>query len=180
MLATGSADATVRVWDVGEEVVPHADEWTRIKRGCLRGSSNDGLENEIGRENAPDENSPFVPPDIVALENAIVHGQEEGDNNSNNTSSAKNVTAMAAASQERARRALRSLRPEILRQAGVRPSWRTGRLTAVLDRLGMTDALNHRTVATSSRAEIARTDPLIEVRTVLGTWGEYQPGVFIH
>ncbi len=186
----------MRVWDVGEEIVPHADEWTWVKWGCLRGGSDDGLKDETGRETTLDEDYPSASSDIVALENAIVRGQEANDrsntthnnsnnnNNNNNTSSAKNTSAMAAASQERARRALRALRPEILRQAGVCPAWRTGRVTAVLDRSGTADPLNHRAVAMGPaprRAKNATADPLIEVRAVFGTWrvagGECRPGL---
>eukprot|EP00752_Nemacystus_decipiens_P008770 g7826.t1 len=192
MLATGSADATVRVWDVGEEILPHADEWTRVKRECFLGSSNErGLEQNITQEKAfrPYQDQSSVSEEITALENALVLGQDvEDDDRSNSRSNqgahsdgvasgpqresngttlpprSSAVAATEAASKEKARCALRSLRQEIFRQAGVHPAWRTGRVTAVLDR--STCSLNHPVAATGSapgRGQRAKPDPLIEV-----------------
>lgn len=200
MLATGSADTTVRVWDVGEEILPHADEWTRVKREFFLGSSNERRpEQKAAQDKAiihPHQGFSSVSPDVVALENALVLGQDdEGDDRNNrNHDSGRNkspgasgngaasaaqreenhgapaektpaVAAMVAASKENARCALRSLRPEILRQAGARPGWRTGRVTAVLDRSAC--SLNHPAGAMGpalGRGQKAKPDPLIEVQ----------------
>ena len=204
MLATGSVDSTVRVWDVGEEILPHADEWTRVKRELFLGSSSSsGGERRADQKAARDKAirlndglSP-VPLGVVTLENALVRGQGDEDDgrriNPNDGSSRSSppstkgngvasaaqaepnqgasadetsaVAAVVEASKENARSALRSLRPEILRQARVRPAWRTGRVTAVLDRSAC--SLNHPAVAMGpapGRGQKAKPDPLIEVQ----------------
>lgn len=199
MLATGSADTTVRVWDVAEEVLPHADEWARVKKECFLGGSNERiLEQKAALEKAfrPNQGSSSVSADIVALENALMVGQDDEDDDPNDrnhysstspgtknsvaasatgripqqTASATRSSAAATAvtvSKENARCTLRSLRPEILRQAGARPVWRTGRVTAVLDR--SVCPLNHASAAMGStplRGKKSKSDPLIEVRVV--------------
>lgn len=175
VLATGSADATVRVWDVGERVVPHADEWTRLKRQFLLPSGNS---NKLERPGVQDGNShqhqdrPSAAPDIASLENALVHRKDDGDaklsvprEQNDQFASAEHATNTpmeeVVASKEKARSALRSLRPEILRQADVRPTWRVGRVTAVIDLTGTVNPLtrHHRWATTAKKSE-----PLIEVK----------------
>lgn len=213
MLATGSADTTVRVWDVGEEVLPHADEWTRVKRECFLGSSSGSSSNQgMSKQKATEATAirqkqlfSSVSPDIVALENTLVLGQGDAGDDRNSRSHgssddtglgassngvaassarrrpnqaapatdasvvAATAAAAAAASKENARGALRSLRPEILRQAGVHPEWRTGRVTAVLDR--SVCSLDRPAAAmgpTPGRGKKAKPDPLVEVRYLDG------------
>ncbi|CAM9542999.1 unnamed protein product, partial [Ectocarpus sp. 12 AP-2014] len=178
MLATGSADTTVRVWDIGVEIVQHADEWTRFKRECLLPSdSRDRLEKQAQRVHSSRQNQgyPSVSSDISALENALVRGQDEGGSSKSNNSGTENTMSAALVSKDNARRALRSLRPEVLRQAGARAVWRTGWVTAVLDHhAGRAGSLNRQTAtggATTAggSAKNARTDPLIEVTYDDGT-----------
>ncbi|CBJ33221.1 calmodulin-like myosin-light chain [Ectocarpus siliculosus] len=178
MLATGSADTTVRVWDIGAEIVPHADEWARFKRECLFPiNSSDRLEKQAQHVDSSCQNQgyPSVSSDISALENALVRGQDEGGSSKNNNSGTDNTMSAAPVSKDNARRALRSLRPEVLRQAGARAVWRTGWVTAVLDHhAGRAGSLNRQTVtggATTAggSAKNARTDPLIEVTYDDGT-----------
>lgn len=173
MLATGSADTTVRVWDIGVEIVPHADEWTRFKRKCLLPiDSSDRLEKQAQQVDSSRQNQgyPSVSSDISALENALVRGQDEGGSSKSNNSGTDNTMSAALVSKDNARRALRSLRPEVLRQAGARAVWRTGWVTAVLDHhAGRAGSLNRQTAtggATTAGGSTknARTDPLIEVR----------------
>lgn len=185
----------MRVWDIGEEVVPHADEWARVKTRCLfvsRSSSNgssDRLEKKAAaQDGSPCQNqgAPSMSPDVTALENALIRGHDDGEdddsnNNGNNSTTDNNGKSYhtaasaaaavsensAAAAKESARCALRSLRPEILRQAGARPAWRTGRVTAVLDRSETAGPRCHPAAAmgtTSGRTNKSRTDLLIEVR----------------
>eukprot|EP00903_Cladosiphon_okamuranus_P006300 g6178.t1 len=119
---------------------------------------------------------------------ALVLGQDDEDdgrNNRNNESSSDGVASAGGTepnqatsatttisaeastvtvSKESARGALRALKPEILRQAGVRPAWRTGRVTAVLDRSAC--SLNHPAAAmgpTPGSGIKTKMDPLIEV-----------------
>lgn len=214
MLATGSADTTVRVWDVGEEILPHADEWARVKRECFLGSSNERRpEQTVAQEKDIPQNQDFSSdaPDVAALENVLVLGQDDEDDGRNNrnydsssnspatsnsgvafagrresnqaASAAKTsaVAAMVAASKENARCALRSLRPEIIRQAGVRPAWRTGRVTAVLDRSAC--SLKHPAAAmgtTPGRGKKAKPDPLIEVQQWRGCSLAFDVGMRIY
>lgn len=189
----------MRLWDVGGEVVPHADEWTRVKTRCLLVSSGSGSSGDRPERKAfVQDGNPYqvkgapsmTSPDITALENTLIRGYDDDndeDSNSvtdksrvpsarkrksNNTAAAAQAAAVsessAAAAKESARCALRLLRPEILRQAGAHPAWRTGRVTAVLDR-SLTDPQNSLSAAaigtTSGRRLEARTDPLVEVCT---------------
>lgn len=184
------------MWDIGEEILPHADEWTRVKRECFFGSSSNGrsLEQKAVQDQAisQDQGVSSVSPSVVALENALVlrHGDEDNDHDNRNHDSSNSpntnngaasaarrepnkaapaiktstVSATVAASEENARCAIRLLRPEILRQAGVRPAWRTGRVTAVLDRSAC--SLDHTAAVigpTPGRGKNTKSDPLIEV-----------------
>lgn len=173
MLATGSADTTVRVWDIGVEIVPHADQWTRFKRECLLPSdSSDQLKNQAEQVDSSRQNQgyPSVSSDIRALENALVRGQDEDGSSKKNNSGTDNTVPAALVSKDNARRALRSLRPEVLRQAGARAVWRIGCVTAVLNhQAGRTGSLNRQTAmaggtTAGGSAKKVRTDPLIEVR----------------
>lgn len=181
---------------MGEEILPHADEWTQVKRECFLGSSSERrFEQKTAQDKASRQHQGFtsVSPDIVAMENALVLGQDDendGRNSRNNESSSNDVASagrresnqaasaatttsavatMATASKDNARGALRSLKPEILRQAGVRPAWRTGRVTAVLDRSAC--SLNHPAAAmgpTPGRGNQTKPNPLIEVQRGCG------------
>lgn len=139
MLATGSADTTVRVWDVGEDLMPHADEWARLKNRALYPAS---------AEVDANEGDPKHTTGITELENTVV-----GDGAEHNTSSERGrknsgrkqpeagedlaaAVPDPAASTEKAHNALRAMRSEFFRQAGACGVWRTGRVTAVLDRAG--------------------------------------------
>lgn len=160
MLATGSADGAVRVWDVGQEIMPHAEQWTRVKTRllyCLPGTA-------AGR-NHGDVDSPS----ITALENDVI-----GEENSSNNIAApgqKPLTAVAtdvgaAATMENVRRTLRLLRPELFRQVGARTVWRTGCVTALVDRGGTTHNLPA-AATTAVGAKKSAYQPLIEVRNVV-------------
>lgn len=144
MLLTGSKDTTVRVWNVGEEVLPHADEWVNIKAHFVLTSDPDA-DNLISAQNTASV-------DITALETAVVGANTtDGDNSSNATTSStagkagdrdrqagvwkdrETTKKEEPATQERAFRAVVKLRPELLRQAGARPEWRTGCIAGVMD-----------------------------------------------
>lgn len=139
MLATGSADTTVRVWDVGEDLMPHADEWTRIKNRALYPAST-----EVDATG----DDPKRTTGITDLENTVVGDEAEhdtiagrgGKNSEGKPPEAGEYLAAAvpdpAASTEKVHTALHAMRPELLRQAGACAVWRTGRVTAVLDRAG--------------------------------------------
>lgn len=155
MLATGSADSTVRVWDVGEEFMPCADEWTRVKNRSLFNQP------QASRDSGRCDAELF---DITILENAVVGPDREGNDTS--TEGTRQADAAehtgAAVARENARRAVHALRPEVLRQSGARAAWRTGRVTAVLDQEGM--SLNHPTAGETKRKKDFGRSPLIEVR----------------
>ncbi|CAM9744831.1 unnamed protein product [Scytosiphon promiscuus] len=175
MLATGSADTTVRVWDVGMRVVPHADEWTRVKKHFSFPSGNvSKVEEQAGHNNSHHQRQdrPSVAPDIASLEDTLVHRKDDGKISPAVSKKAPDQMASAehasespaeemVASKENARSALRSLRPEILRQAKACPTWRAGRVTAVLDLTGTAGVLDHQRGATSGK--ISTAEPLIEV-----------------
>lgn len=175
MLASGSADTTVRVWDVGQRLLPHADEWTRVKRRLL---CSEQSEAQGGGGNTDDTKFYNIP----TLENNLVSHYNGYNNNALTRSKENGEPAMAetvthkksgqpevpektdtAAFTENIRSAVRSLRPEILRQAGARAVWRTGRVTAVLEQVGR--SANHPTGgAAIALAQTPGNIPLIEVR----------------
>ena len=162
MLATGSADTTVRVWDVGQQLLPHSEAWTRAKR---RSRYNQQSESKGGGDGATE----FC--NISMLENVLVGHDNEDDTNDSTQAQKKDRQHAAAeksgtvVSTENVRSAVRSLRPEIMRQAGARATWRTGRVTAVLEQEGR--SLNHPTrAATVALAKKPGNNPLIEVQDV--------------
>ena len=82
-----------------------------------------------------------------------------------NQKSAAAKTDTTPVSMENARNAVRSLRPEILRQAGARATWRTGCVTAVLKQAGR--SLNHPAAGKTVAGVLAKkpeNKPLIEVQ----------------
>lgn len=157
MLVTGSADGTVRAWDVGEDFMPHADEWSRVKHNVtpkLRG--NGAL---IGHCDTAS--------DIATLENTVIESvRRDSDPTPKETDDrcAENGHIPGDTTKGRLTTIARSLRPELLRQAGVRSVWRTARVTAMLDRTRL--SLNPAPAVGSTRTgpKTPGQQPLIEVR----------------
>lgn len=166
VLATGSADGTVRVWDIGVELMPHVDEWVRFKWHVLRDRCPTALE---GCCNVYDDKELAT---IAALENTVIG--IEGDHRVRTPAAplekeasvpSANRGKSAALQFERVRRAVRVLRPELIRQSGALPSWRIGHVTAVLGE-GAPMATRATTWAAASTRNTER-HSLIEVRRVL-------------
>lgn len=176
MLVTGSADASVRVWDVGEELFPHADRWASLKTRCILRLENGGLD---GCCDVPEALA--TADDIATLEATMV-GVRSDDCRDRDTIPLASVGARATSGNsarissglpsksaptkqadeggretwKRAQSALAVIRAEVFRQAGALPGWRLGRVTAVVD-------LSRETTATlKSTTNDQR--PLIEVR----------------
>lgn len=185
MLATGSADTTVRMWDVGQQLLPHAHEWRRTKRRLLSSQQNEA-------QGAGDDNVDSELRNISTLENALVR-HDNGENNNptarhddgdNINSQARKKSSQPAGAEnidtvvfsENVRRAVRSLRPEIIRQAGARAVWRTGRVTAVLEQTGR--PANHPAGVnpTIALAQKPGNVPLIEVRDRMFQTSEVHAG----
>lgn len=170
--------------------MPHADEWTRVKRQLLFPGSSSHIKKERESDQGGSHRQPqdhySAAADIATLENTLVHRQDDGvavpsvsKTHPDKTASAERFPETPAerivASQENARSALRSLRPEILRQAGARPTWRIGRVTAVLDRTGAADSFNrHQRGARAVKKSMA--EPLIEVKDSQELVGEQGGG----
>ena len=155
MLVTGSADSTARVWDVGEDFVPHADEWTMIKHSVINHSGGDATQCDRydGAAN------------ISALEKAVItsgRGESTLSPVEAEYRPAVNKSTAEEASNGQLLNVIRSLRPELLRQARARLMWRIARVTAVLDRtrLGLKLAPAPGAIRTGSLGH----HPLIEVR----------------
>lgn len=185
MLLTGSNDTTVRVWDVGEELLPHTDEWSSRK-------SQFALETQLDASFASVQNTTSID-NIAALEatvlaggnHATVDGDETGNAYGNATAfhstagenrhksgqQAKAQTASVSKYRQNAGRGRETpanhsafhtmikLRSEILRQAGATAEWRTGCVTALMDRGGVN--LQPRSFAEANKK--ADQHPLIEV-----------------
>lgn len=165
MLATGSADTTVRVWDVGEDFMPHADEWARVK--------NRTLYPKTPEVNATGDDSKRTR-DIIEIENTVVGdgvkhditaGRSGKTDEGGKPEAGADFTAAAsnAVSTEKAHNALRAMRPELLRQAGACAVWRTGRITAVLDRAGCSSRRRFPPGASGAKKN-AQQQPIVEVR----------------
>lgn len=148
MLLTGSKDTTARVWDVGEEFLPHADEWANIKSQSVLKSDTDVGDLISAQKTAPADNS--------ALKTTVVGANTTGEKKSSNAATSSIVArtgekdrqasvwkdrGMAkkeeGSMQERACRAAVKFRSELLRQAGARPQWRTGCITSIMDPTGV-------------------------------------------
>lgn len=165
MLVTGSADTTVRVWDVGQHLLPHADAWACAKRRLLYTNQKNC------RAHGGSDGATELCNDTSTLENVLI-GRDTGGDTNDSTAAQKKADQNSVAektdtvvSMEGARNAVRSLRPEILRQAGARATWRTGRVTAVLEQAGR--PLTNPTGGTAGVAVLAKkpgNNPLIEVQ----------------
>lgn len=136
--------------------MPHADEWIRFKVSILFYSPEMIQEGGHGSSKSPD---------ITELEHDVVgHGSHK--------KGATAVSEVMGTTMRRgnARSAVRSLRPEVLRQAGARTRWCTGRITAVLDRAEMVPKLPGAEAITASVKKSGH-HLLIEVR-----YGNYYTG----
>lgn len=156
MLATGSADTTVRVWDVGEEFLPHANEWTRAKSRLLYHPP----------ESKPSGGKVAATSGISALEKTVIG--ESRDEKPHVEEGGRQGSAVAqqlgSGSHDKTRAVVRSIRPDLLRQAGARAVWRTGRVTALLDRTRLGLKLPPATGVIATGVKKSRDQPLIEVR----------------
>lgn len=154
----------MRVWDVGQQLLPHADAWARAKSRFL-------CDQKASRAHGGgDVATDFC--DTSTLENVLI-GCDNGDDTNDSVRARKKDSQKSAGaktdttvvSMENARNAVRSLRPEILRQAGARAMWRTGRVTAVLEQTGR--SLNNPTAGKTVAVVLAKKPgikPLIEVQ----------------
>lgn len=173
MLVSGSNDSTVRVWDVGEDLMPQAEEWVEIKARLTRrlNHHDDGIATKSSSS-----------ADIAALEAAVIDDNEpdKGKRNGLAVKRSPHSERNQAPSwidgdltdkdnqttNEMARRALRVMRLELLRQAGARQGWRTGRITGVMDRTG----LCKQSAVPVGTSKNSRQHTLIEVHQSTSGW----------
>lgn len=164
----------MRVWDVGEELFPHADRWASLKTRCILRLENSGPE---GCCDFPETLA--TADDIATLEATMVdvRGDEcrdqdttpfadagaAGGNSARVSSGLPSKPASTKKAEEgcgeawkRAQSTLAVIRPELFRQAGALPVWRLGRVTAVIDL--------SREATTTLRPAANTQRPLVEVR----------------
>lgn len=175
----------MRVWDVGEELFPHADRWASLRTRSILRLESGGPDCCCGLATADD---------IAALEATIVGVRGDdcrdqdttpvvdagaaGGNSARISSglpskpaSTKQAEKGRSEAWKRTQSTLAMIRPELLRQAGAFPEWRLGRVTAVVD-LSRETTTTLKPAAHTQRqlVEVRGWSPKVESKFPRGDW----------